>query len=58
MELEYTKLANRNYVEFRDVLEMRDIVTKSNQEGYYTRVVAWEFDLSSEETKGIVEFWK
>lgn len=55
---DYKKLEGRNYVAFRDVIEMRDIVARSNADGYNCRVVAFEFDLSSEQTNGIVEYWK
>jgi hypothetical protein len=48
----YVKLVGRNYVNFKDVLEMRDIVSRSNAEGYYCRVVS--FDNGS----GTVEYWK
>lgn len=48
----YKKLAGRNYVAFANVLDMRDIVSRSNADGYNTRVV--EFNNGA----GIVEYWK
>lgn len=48
----YVKLVSRNYVAFKDVFEMRDIVRMSNAEGYFVRVVEFK------DGAGTVEYWK
>ena len=50
--IKYQKVEGRNYVAFANVIEMKDVVSKCNAEGYFVRVV--EF-ISG---KGTVEYWK
>ncbi|MCY1418696.1 hypothetical protein D3C87_725620 [compost metagenome] len=48
----YIKVAGRNYVAFANVLDMRDVVSSCNAQGYFVRVVEFANGV------GVVEYWK